>query len=110
MDSQPLFSIYNVRHHPKYQNGEWTEKQCFDEFLKHFEPDESRRDGEVSYLINFVFILSAICPVTKAEECVLKLFLWLIYCNLDQLQGGMEIEATYKFALTKLSVMQEYEK
>lgn len=40
-------SVYNVRHHPKYQNGEWTEKQCFEEFLKAFEPDESKRDGQV---------------------------------------------------------------
>ena len=45
-----ISSIYNVRHHPKYMNGEWTERQCFEEFLKNFEPDESKRDGQVKML------------------------------------------------------------
>ncbi|CAH1243626.1 CAPSL [Branchiostoma lanceolatum] len=41
--------VYNVREHPKYKNGEWTENQCFEEFLKTFEPDSSKRDGSVTF-------------------------------------------------------------
>ena len=43
--------------HPKYQNGEWDEARVFMEFLKSFEPDESKRDGKVRFsvsLSNFV--------------------------------------------------------
>ena len=43
-----LKGAYNVKQHPKYKNGEWTETQCFNDFLKTFEPDEARRDGQVS--------------------------------------------------------------
>lgn len=32
-----LKGVYDVRHHPKYRNGQWTEEQCFNEFLKTFE-------------------------------------------------------------------------
>ncbi|XP_033102388.1 calcyphosin-like protein [Anneissia japonica] len=36
--------VYNVRYHPKYQNGEWTEKEILQNFLKSFDskndPDE----------------------------------------------------------------------
>ena len=42
-----LCSVYNVKNHPKYQNGEWTEKQCMEEFLKSFEAPNSI-DGKVS--------------------------------------------------------------
>ena len=35
------YSVYNARHHPKYKNGEWSEKQVFQEFLKSFDsPDD----------------------------------------------------------------------
>jgi len=55
-NTMEIFSrIYNVRCHPKYQNGEWTEKQCFEEFLKSFEPDEARRDGQV-WRCDLIFI------------------------------------------------------
>ncbi|XP_064625670.1 calcyphosin-like protein [Lineus longissimus] len=40
--------IYNARKHPKYLNGQWEEKQVFEDFLKTFEPDESQRDGKVT--------------------------------------------------------------
>ena len=40
-------SVYNVKHHPKYRNGEWTEEQCFRTFLDSFDtPDD--KDGRVS--------------------------------------------------------------
>lgn len=32
-----LKGVYNARKHPKYENGEWTEKQVFQEFLKKFD-------------------------------------------------------------------------
>eukprot|EP00795_Rhopilema_esculentum_P004395 gene4395-20620_t len=48
INAKDLKGIYNVRHHPKYMNGEWTERQCFEEFLKNFEPDEAKRDGQVT--------------------------------------------------------------
>lgn len=41
-----LLRVYNCREHPKYKNGEWTEKEVFEEFLRQFEPDD--KDGKVS--------------------------------------------------------------
>lgn len=39
-------SVYNVKQHPKYINGEMTENQIFLEFLKNFDsPDDP--DGQV---------------------------------------------------------------
>ena len=40
------FRVYNAREHPKYKNGEWTEKEVFEEFLRNFEPED--HDGKVS--------------------------------------------------------------
>lgn len=41
-----FFRVYKVHHHPKYRNGEWSEKQVFLEFLKNFDsPDDP--DGKV---------------------------------------------------------------
>ena len=40
--------MYNAREHPKYKNGEMTEKEVFQEFLKNFEPDNADKDGKVS--------------------------------------------------------------
>lgn len=48
MDSKDLKRVYKVTEHPKYKNGEWDEQQVFMEFLKSFEPDESKRDGKVT--------------------------------------------------------------
>ena len=33
--------------HKKYKNGDWDASQVFEEFLKIFEPDPSKRDGKV---------------------------------------------------------------
>ncbi|KAL9951945.1 hypothetical protein ACROYT_G044702 [Oculina patagonica] len=41
-----LKKVYNAREHPKYKNGEYTEKQVFEEFLNNFEPDD--KDGKVT--------------------------------------------------------------
>lgn len=43
--------VYNARHHPKYQNGEWTEAQVFRSFLDSFDTPNDP-DGQVSYYIN----------------------------------------------------------
>ena len=39
--------MYNAREHPKYKNGEMTEKEVFESFLKSFEPNDEK-DGKVS--------------------------------------------------------------
>uniref|UniRef100_A0A8C1JIY5 Calcyphosine-like b n=1 Tax=Cyprinus carpio TaxID=7962 RepID=A0A8C1JIY5_CYPCA len=42
-----LLGVYNVKNHPKYQNGEWTEEQLFHKFLDSFDsPDD--KDGKVT--------------------------------------------------------------
>ncbi|XP_060792078.1 calcyphosine-like b [Neoarius graeffei] len=44
---EDLRGVYNVKHHPKYQNGEWTEEQIFRKFLDSFDsPDD--KDGKVT--------------------------------------------------------------
>ncbi|XP_076810494.1 calcyphosin-like protein [Clavelina lepadiformis] len=43
-----LRGVYNVKQHPKYLNGEWSEDQIFRKFLENFEtPDDP--DGVVTY-------------------------------------------------------------
>jgi Ca2+-binding EF-hand superfamily protein len=42
-----LKGVYNARKHPKYVNGEWTEKQVFEDFLKSFDSPNDP-DGVVS--------------------------------------------------------------
>ncbi|KAL9951946.1 hypothetical protein ACROYT_G044703 [Oculina patagonica] len=44
-----LKRVYKVTEHPKYKNGEYTEKQVFEKFLMSFEPDENKRDGKVTF-------------------------------------------------------------
>ncbi|XP_006074957.1 calcyphosin-like protein isoform X5 [Bubalus bubalis] len=34
---EDLREVYNAKHHPKYQNGEWTEEQVFRKFLDNFD-------------------------------------------------------------------------
>lgn len=41
-----LRGVYNVKHHPKYQNGEWTEEQIFRKFLDSFDSPNDK-DGQV---------------------------------------------------------------
>uniref|UniRef100_A0A8I3MVM6 UDP glycosyltransferase 3 family, polypeptide A2 n=3 Tax=Canidae TaxID=9608 RepID=A0A8I3MVM6_CANLF len=44
---EDLREVYNVKHHPKYQNGEWTEEQVFRKFLDNFDSPYDK-DGLVS--------------------------------------------------------------
>lgn len=58
---EDLKGVYNCRRHPKVMNGEWTEKQCLENFLNNFEPDESKRDGKVTHeeFVNYYAGVSA---------------------------------------------------
>ncbi|KAL8622460.1 hypothetical protein ACOMHN_034125 [Nucella lapillus] len=42
---EDLKGVYNVKNHPKYKNGEWTEDQCLKQFLDSF--DSKDKDGKV---------------------------------------------------------------
>ncbi|NWI38463.1 CAPSL protein, partial [Picathartes gymnocephalus] len=42
-----LRGMYNVKYHPKYRNGEWTEDQVFRAFLDNFDSPYDR-DGKVT--------------------------------------------------------------
>lgn len=43
---EDLKGVYNVKKHPKYLNGEWTEDQCLRQFLDSF--DSNDKDGKVT--------------------------------------------------------------
>lgn len=43
-----LRGVYNVKMHPKYQNGEMTEEQIFTKFLNTFEVGSSEVDGKIT--------------------------------------------------------------
>ncbi|MBN3318198.1 CAPSL protein, partial [Atractosteus spatula] len=44
---EDLKGVYNAKHHPKYQNGEWTEEQVFRKFLDSFDSPYDK-DGQVT--------------------------------------------------------------
>ncbi|KAF3701609.1 Calcyphosin-like protein [Channa argus] len=44
---EDLRGVYNVKSHPKYQNGEWTEEQIFRKFLDNFDSPYDK-DGQVT--------------------------------------------------------------
>nr|XP_034956493.1 calcyphosin-like protein isoform X1 [Zootoca vivipara] len=44
---EDLRGVYNVKHHPKYQNGEWSEEQVFRLFLDNFDSPYDK-DGQVT--------------------------------------------------------------
>ncbi|XP_062334493.1 calcyphosine-like b isoform X1 [Osmerus eperlanus] len=44
---EDLKGVYNPKHHPKYQNGEWTEDQVFRTFLDSFDSPYDK-DGKVT--------------------------------------------------------------
>lgn len=60
IDAKDLKRKYKVTEHPKYKNGEWDESQVFAEFLKSFEPDESKRDGKVTFNFHCMLFLKMI--------------------------------------------------
>ncbi|XP_041042345.1 calcyphosine-like b isoform X1 [Carcharodon carcharias] len=57
---EDLQGVYNARHHPKYQNGEWTEEQVFRIFLDSFDSPYNK-DGIVTMeeFINYYAGVSA---------------------------------------------------
>jgi len=44
---QDLHGVYNVKKHPKYISGEWTEDQCLKQFLDSFDSPNDK-DGKVT--------------------------------------------------------------
>ncbi|XP_022077665.1 calcyphosine-like b isoform X2 [Acanthochromis polyacanthus] len=44
---EDLQGVYNAKHHPRYQNGEWTEEQVFRTFLDNFDSPYDK-DGKVT--------------------------------------------------------------
>ncbi|XP_008628825.1 calcyphosin-like protein [Corvus cornix cornix] len=44
---EDLRGVYNVKYHPKYQNGDWTEDQVFRAFLDNFD-SPYEKDGRVT--------------------------------------------------------------
>ncbi len=46
---EDLANVYNVKQHPKYQNGELTEQQILNQFLNSFEVSQ-HKDGIVIML------------------------------------------------------------
>lgn len=57
---EDLNGVYDASHHPKYINGDWTEKQVFAKFLEHFETPHDP-DGVVTYeeFLNYYVGVSA---------------------------------------------------
>jgi Ca2+-binding EF-hand superfamily protein len=46
---EDLANVYNVKQHPKFQNGELTEQQVLAQFLDSFEVSQ-HKDGIVSFI------------------------------------------------------------
>ena len=74
----PFFSrVYNVKAHPKYQNGEMTEEQIFRKFLNTFEVGSNEVDGTVSLRFNSVIKaaktrkITYLVHYTSVEGCLL---------------------------------------
>ena len=57
--------VYNARKHPKYLNGEWTEKQVFESFLASFDTPNDP-DGVVSYAL-WIFYSFIVIHLDKAN-------------------------------------------
>lgn len=47
---EDLRGVYNAKHHPKYQNGEWSEEQVFRLFLDNFDSPYDK-DGQASEIL-----------------------------------------------------------
>jgi len=57
---EDLKGVYNVKKHPKYLNGEWTEEQCLRTFLDAFDTPDNK-DGTITHdeFINYYAGVSA---------------------------------------------------
>ena len=53
---EDLHGVYNVKKHPKYLSGEWSEDRCLRQFLDSFDSDD--KDGQVKLF--FIFFISLI--------------------------------------------------
>ena len=52
--TEDLKGVYNVKHHPKFLNGEFTEDQCLRIFLDSFDSDQ--KDGVVRRHFSFSYV------------------------------------------------------
>ncbi len=43
-----LYHVYSADKHPKFLSGEWSEKRCFEEWLKAFD-SPTHPDASISY-------------------------------------------------------------
>ncbi|XP_030323179.1 calcyphosin-like protein isoform X2 [Calypte anna] len=50
---EDLRGVYNAKHHPKYQNGDWTEDQVFRAFLDNFDTPYDK-DGKADEVMGFI--------------------------------------------------------
>ena len=69
-----MFRVYDARQNKKYQSGEMTEKEVFEDFLKNFEPYDEK-DGKVS---DYLLISTTSCrlrPPTRVLQASLSFLL-----------------------------------
>ena len=44
---EDLVECYNIKEHPKFKSGQWTEEQCFKQFLDSFQQNSEVKDEKV---------------------------------------------------------------
>ena len=93
---EDLKGVYNVKKHPKYLNGEWTEDQCLRLFLDSF--DSQDKDGKVSQCLVLCQTTTYLTVVIVGQLCMWWL-LWGVhdcpilhkYTKVQTLAGFLEI-------------------
>ena len=53
---EDLHGVYNVKKHPKYLSGEWSEDRCLRQFLDSFDSDD--KDGQVKLFLYFFHFIN----------------------------------------------------
>lgn len=99
---EDLRGVYNVKHHPKYQNGEWSEDQVFRTFLDNFDSPYDK-DGQVSEKeIKSKAKLSQSCQACHRLCCFLKGLTEIINRDLLSLSPSCAATGHRKAALCTL--------
>ncbi|XP_051845765.1 calcyphosin-like protein isoform X1 [Antechinus flavipes] len=85
---EDLRGLYNVKHHPKYQNGEWTEEQVFRKFLDNFDSPYDK-DGLLCWIswriCSVDYSDPFLCPSYFRCFSLLSLFLSFLFFSLTLL-------------------------